>query len=132
MEVSVEATENLTPILRSLRYVTKKSTGEVFVHLSEDRLERDPMDSALSIFEEMNLTKTTDRNGVLIYLNRKTRKFAIVADEGLHRIVGQKYWDELARNLSEDLRATHYENALSLAIYSVGTTLAKRFPILEK
>lgn len=86
------------------------------------------MDTALALFEEFDMTRTQDRNAILVYLNRKTRKFAIVADEGIHRKVGQKYWDELAAHFSEDLRATHFENAISLLVFSVGTTLTKKFP----
>jgi uncharacterized membrane protein len=74
------------------------------------------------------MTRTTDRNAVLIYLNRATRRFAILGDEGLHREVGQRYWDELAVNFAEDLQSTHYENAISLLVYSVGATMAKKFP----
>ena len=124
----MELTEPFSPILRALRFVSRKSTGEVFVHVSENRYERDPTDTALDLFEELNMTRTHDRNAVLVYLNRRTRKFSIIADEGIHRKVGQKYWDELARNFSEDLRATHFENAISLLIFSVGTTLVKKYP----
>ena len=123
----MEATE-ATPILKALRFVTKKSTGEVRVTVSRDRFEKDPMSTALRHFEEYGMTRTTDRNAVLVYLNRATRKFSIVADEGLHRAVGQKYWDTLARNFSEDLQSTHFENAIALLVFSVGTTLAKTFP----
>jgi len=125
----VETTEGtLTPIIKALRFVTRRSTGEVFIHISEDFFEKDPTDTALALFEEMNMTKTQDRNAVLVYLNRRSRKFAIIADEGVHRKVGQRYWDELARNFSEDLQSTHYENALSLLTFSVGTTLSQKFP----
>lgn len=124
----MELTEPFSPILRALRFVSRKSTGEVFVHVSENRYERDPTDTALDLFEELNMTRTHDRNAVLVYLNRRTRKFSIIADEGIHRKVGQKYWDELARNFSEDLLSTHFENAISLLIFSVGTTLVKKYP----
>ncbi|MBS1963799.1 MAG: TPM domain-containing protein [Bdellovibrionales bacterium] len=117
-----------TPILRALRFVAKKSTGEVRVHVSRDRFEKDPMGTALRLFEEFGMTRTTDRNAVLVYLNRATRRFAVIADEGVHRAVGQKYWDGLAANFSEDLRGTHFENAIALLVFSVGTTLAKKFP----
>lgn len=117
-----------TPILRALRFVAKRSTGEVRVHVSRDRFEKDPMGTALRLFEEFGMTRTSDRNAVLVYLNRATRRFSVIADEGIHRAVGQKYWDGLAANFSEDLRATHFENAIALLVFSVGTTLAKKFP----
>ncbi len=121
-----------TPILRALRFVAKKSTGQVHVTVSRDRFEKDPMKTALRLFEEYHLTRTTDRNAVLVYLNRATRKFAILGDEGLHRVVGQKYFDLLAVNFTEDLQSTHFENAITLLAFSVGTTLAKRFPIKNR
>lgn len=117
-----------TPILRALQFASKKSTGEVRVHTSRDRFEKDPMGTALRLFEEFGMTRTSDRNAVLVYLNRATRKFAIVGDEGFHRAVGQKYFDHLGVNFAEDLQSTHFENAIALLVYSVGTTLAKKFP----
>jgi len=117
-----------TPILRALRFVAKRSTGEVRVHISRDRFEKDPMDTALRLFEEFAMTRTTDRNAVLIYLNRSTRRFAILGDEGFHRVVGQRYFDILGVNFSEDLQSTHFENAIALLVFSIGTSLAKKFP----
>jgi uncharacterized membrane protein len=130
VEASVEVTESHepTPILKALRFVEKKSTGEVRVHVSRDRFEKDPMNTALRLFEEYSMTRTTNRNAILVYLNRATRKFAILADEGIHRAVGQKYWDLLAANFGEDLQSTHFENAIALLVFSVGTTLAKKYP----
>jgi uncharacterized membrane protein len=93
--VTTDSTPESTPILRALRFVSKKSTGEVRVHISRDRFEKDPMETALRLFEEYSMTRTTDRNAVLVYLNRATRRFAILGDEGFHRAVGQKYFDIL-------------------------------------
>jgi len=98
------------------------------VHVSRDRFERDPMKTALRLFEEYGMTRTTDRNAVLVYLNRAKRSFAILGDEGFHKAVGQKYFDGLSANFTEDLQSTHFENAIALLVYSVGTTLAKKFP----
>ena len=125
---NTEASTEPTPILKALRFVAKKSTGEMRVHVSRDRFERDPTTTALRLFEEFGMTRTTDRNAILVYLNRATRRFSIIADEGVHRAVGQKYWDALAKNFTEDLQSTHFENAISLLVFSVGTTLEKKYP----
>jgi uncharacterized membrane protein len=126
----VENTEPtaVTPIIRAIRFAEKKSTSEVRVHVANNRFEKDPMASALRRFDEFGMSRTAERNAVLVYLNRKTRRFAIVGDEGAHRAVGQRYWDELAVNFAEDLQSTHYENAISLLVYALGSTLAKKFP----
>jgi uncharacterized membrane protein len=86
------------------------------------------MSSALRRFGEFGMSRTADRNAILVYLNRATRRFAIVADEGIHREVGQSYWDETGVNFAEDLQSTHYENALALLVYALGTTLARKYP----
>lgn len=117
-----------TPILRALRFVEKRTTGEVRVHVVKKAFEKDPTDSALKLFEELRMTRTQHRNAILIYLNRSTRRFAIIADEGIHRPLGQRYWDELGVNFAEDLQSTHFENALALAIFALATTLEKKFP----
>ncbi len=118
----------LSPILRALKFVDKKSTGEVRVHVANHRFEKDPTATALKLFDEFGMTRTSARNAVLVYLNRARRQFSIIADEGIHRAVGQKYWDGLAANFTEDLRSTHFENAVALLVFSVGTTMAKKFP----
>jgi uncharacterized membrane protein len=87
------------------------------------------METALRLFEEYSMTRTTDRNAVLVYLNRATRRFAILGDEGFHRAVGQKYFDILGVNFAEDLQSTHFENAIALLVFSIGTSLSKKFPV---
>lgn len=117
-----------SPILKALQYVSKKSTGEVRVHVVKNPFEKDPMGSALEVFDEYGMTRTTDRNAVLIYINLKTKAFSVIADEGIHRAVGQRYWDELAMNMKEDLQSTQFENAVALTIFTLAVTLEKFFP----
>ncbi len=117
-----------SPILKALQFVQKRTTGEVRVHVVKNPFEKDAMGSALEVFDEYAMTRTTDRNGILIYLNLKTRCFSVIADEGIHRAVGQRYWDELARNMREDLLSTQFENAVSLTIFTLAFTLEKYFP----
>ena len=120
-----------SPIIRALNSLALKTAGEVRVHLSHAHFESDVMATALSLFEEFEMTRTANRNAVLIYVNLRHRKFAIVADEGIHRVVGQRYWDEMAVNLREDLQSTHFENALALTTYGLTVVMQKFFPIVR-
>ena len=74
------------------------------------------------------MERTTRRNAVLFYVNLRTRKFAIVADDGLADAVTPGYWKELSSGLRDDLLSTRYENALAIAIRTIGVTLAEKFP----
>lgn len=125
----MEVGKNTSPIIRALQYLNKRTRGEVRVHISKNIFEKDSMDYALKLFEYFKMTQSTDRSSVLIYLNRHKQAYAVVADEGIHRKLGQKYWDELSKNLKEDLQSTYFENALAMAIHSLGVTLEKHYPI---
>lgn len=117
-----------SPIVREIIRAEKRTTGEIRVHISERRRDKDPYASGLKIFHEHKMTRTQHRNGVLLYVNRRLRRFAIVADTGIHAVVGQSYWDSLAQLLADDLKSTHWENAVSMAVRTIGVTLSMHFP----
>ena len=127
--MAVGNSQDKSPIIRALQYLSKRTTAEVRVHVSQEWFEKDPMDYALKLFDYFKMTQTEHRNSVLFYINRHKQSYAIVADEGIHRVLGQKYWDELALNLKEDLQSTYFENALSMALFSLGVSLEKHYPI---
>jgi uncharacterized membrane protein len=118
----------LSPIVQAIARAERGTTGEIRVHLSRRWLERHPFARATRLFNQYGMTRTAQRNGVLIYINLRRREFAIIGDEGIHKVVGQKYWDELAKHLHEDLASTHIENAVALAVGTVGATLHRFFP----
>lgn len=118
-----------SPILRALIFLHQRVDADVRVHVAKRKFERDPMAYALELFEDHRLARTEKRNGILVYLNLKSRKFAVVADEGVHRLLGQRYWDELAANLREDLQSTYFENAIALTLYALATDLKRKYPL---
>ena len=130
-EVQVEAGKKHSPIVQAIIMAEAETTGEIRVHLSKRFLEKDPYVRALKLFSKFGMHRTSHRNGVLLYVNLRKKKFAIVGDEGVHKAVGQKYWEELVHALKQDLRGTHPEIAISLAVRTIGFTLQKFFP-LEK
>jgi uncharacterized membrane protein len=124
-------TPAVSPIVKALSFLSRQTTGEVHVHIVSKFYERDVLGGALKVFDLYDLSRTTHRNGVLIYVNRSTQKFAVIADEGIHRAVGQRYWDELTVNMKEDFLGTYFENAIALTVFTLAVTLKKHFPIQE-
>lgn len=120
-----------SPIVQAIAEAEQYTTGEIQVHLSRRWFETNPLKRAIQLFRLYGMEKTENRNGVLLYVNLRRRKFAVVGDEGIHKIVGQKYWQELTQNLHEDLQSTHPECAIALAVRTLGVTLARFFPIQE-
>ena len=118
----------VTPELSKLRQALIESltdtTGEIRVHLSSRWGERSPLRRARRLY----LRSELQRNAVLLYFNRRSRKFALIWDEGLESKTGVGYWRELSVLLEEDLHSTHFENALSITVRTLGITLKKHFP----
>jgi uncharacterized membrane protein len=50
------------------------------------------------------MTRTRHRNGVLIYLATEHRKFAILGDEGIHRVVPENYWEDVKEEMQKNFR----------------------------
>ena len=125
-EAQVEAGKS--PIVAAIAAAERGTTGEIRVHLSKRRWDPDPFARAQKIFAQLGMYRTNQRNAVLLYVNLRKRKFAIIGDEGIHQAVGGRYWQELSNALRDDLHSTHLENALALAVRTIGLTLARFFP----
>jgi len=118
-----------SPIVEAIRLAEENTTGEIRVHLSKKWIERDPYKRATRLFQKFGMFRTTHRNAVLFYVNLKRHKFAIVGDEGIHKTVGQRYWEELARELKRALISTHPENAIAIGVSKIGEILQKHYPL---
>ena len=119
-----------SPIVRAIAWAEKDTTGELRVHITRRLFEKDPWARAQKLFSRYGMSRTTHRNAVLLYVNLRRRKFAMVGDVGIHAKIGQRYWEDLAKSLSEDLQSTHYENAIAIAVRTIGITLKTHFPLL--
>jgi len=118
-----------SPIVEAIRLAEENTTGEIRVHLSKKWIERDPYRRATRLFQKFGMFRTTHRNAVLLYVNLKRKKFAIIGDEGIHQTVGQMYWEDLARALKHALISTHPENAIALAVSRIGDILHEHYPL---
>jgi uncharacterized membrane protein len=120
-----------SPIIEAIQEAEQGTTGEVRVHLSRSFIEKDPFAHAWRIFEQYGMVRTTNRNAVLLYVNLRRKKLALIGDEGIHHAVGQEYWEKIVAKLTEDLRSTHAERAIAHAVRKIGETLRHFFPLEE-
>jgi uncharacterized membrane protein len=121
--------KHFSPILDAIRDAESRTTAEIRVHLSRRLIEKDPFKRAKHLFHQYGMYRTTHRNAVLLYVNLRRRKFALIGDEGAHHSVGQRFWEELARDLMRNFISTHPENAIALAVKKIGERLAQDFPL---
>ncbi len=103
------------------------TSGEIRVHI-ENRCSDDVLDRAAFVFKQLGMNKTQLRNGVLIYLAVKNRRFAIIGDKGIHAVVPDNFWDDIKAKMMDHFREDRFTEGLIQAIASSGIHLKKHFP----
>jgi len=103
------------------------TSGEIRVHI-ENTCNGDVMDRAAYVFEKLQMHKTKLRNGVLIYLAVKNRKFAIIGDKGINEVVPDNFWDDIKQNMLNNFRNNEFTKGIAEAINRAGKQLKAHFP----
>jgi len=103
------------------------TSGEIRVHI-ENTVSGDVMDRAAFIFKQLGMTRTKERNGVLIYLAVKNRRFAILGDSGINQVVPSNFWNDIKANMLNYFRDNRFTDGLIEAISETGRHLKQHFP----
>lgn len=115
-------------ILEAIRKAERATSGEIRVHV-ESSCPGDPMEAARERFARLGMAATAGRNGVLFYLATQEGRFAVFGDEGIHREVGDPFWQTLRDRMAERFREDAFALGLEEAIAAVGAHLARAFPL---
>ncbi len=114
-------------IAEAIRAAEKKTSGEIRVFISRHEI-ADPLAEAQSHFIQMGMEKTRERNGVLIFVAPRARKFAVVGDEAIHARCGGGFWTALAIEMESHFRDLHFTRGIVHAVRKAGDLLAVHFP----
>jgi len=123
-------------IARAIAEAEARSTGEIVVSLAPffiGSVER----AAERAWERLGMSRTRDRNGVLLFVVPGRRQLYVRGDQGIHEKVGPQFWEEVARAVSARLAADGRSKdarteALLHGVSLVGEALAKHFPRRER
>jgi uncharacterized membrane protein len=86
------------------------------------------VEAARRRFGSLGMAATEQRNGVLFYLATSDGRFAVFGDEGIHREVGEPFWEALRDRMAARFREDAFALGLEEAIAAVGEHLARAFP----
>lgn len=114
-------------IVEAIAAAEKKSSGEIRVHVTRrkpDNLE----ERARRRFELLGMTKTAERNGVLIYIAPKLRRFQILGDTGIHEKCGDDFWKATTAEMETHFRREAFTEGILHGIAKIGDLLAEHFP----
>jgi uncharacterized membrane protein len=115
-------------IVGAIREAEQKTSGEIRVFFQRGNLKGDALPAARKQFRNLGMQKTKERNGVLIFVAPRARKFAVVGDEGVHQKCTEEYWSRLIDFMRDYFQKEEFTQALVAAIDQAGKLLAKHFP----
>ncbi len=115
-------------IIEEIRLAEKQTSGEIRIHLDR-RAGKDVLQKAQTVFTRLGMNRTQHRNGVLIYLATDHRKFAILGDEGIHRVVPENYWEDIKDEMQKHFREGKFCEGICFGIRQVGEKLRAYFPV---
>lgn len=119
--------EDEQEIVQAIVSAEKNTSGEIRVHI-EERSEKAPLDRAQEVFFELHMNETKDRNGVLFYVGVADKKFAIIGDEGIDKVVESDFWDCTKDIVISNFKEANFKNGLVEGVLRAGDRLKKYFP----
>jgi uncharacterized membrane protein len=114
-------------IVAAIQQAEKKTSGELRVFISHKVVD-DPVRTAQRHFIRMGMEKTRERNGVLLFVAPRSRKFAVIGDLAVHARCGDNFWTRLSAEMSGYFRRAEFTNGIVHGIRKAGDLLAEHFP----
>jgi uncharacterized membrane protein len=114
-------------IINAIKIAEKNTSGEIRVHL-EENTDKPPLERALEVFHFLKMDATELKNGVLIYIAVKSKKFAIYGDEGINKLVQENFWNSEKELMLSHFTKGNFAEGIKLAILEVGKKLKEFFP----
>lgn len=114
-------------IVEAIGLAEKNTSGEVRVHL-EKKTNKLHFDRASEVFNTLEMHKTKDRNGVLIYVAVKDKNFVICGDEGIDKKVPPDFWESTKEAIQNQFRNGNFAQGLIDGITKAGEQLKHHFP----
>ena|SRR5438128_4082293 len=114
-------------IVDAIRGAEKQTSGEIRVHV-QPRCGPNIRAFAERTFERLGMTRTTHRNGVLLFIATEPRQFVILGDRGIDEKVPAGFWDEIAAKLTIRFKNAQFTDGIVEAINAAGEHLKQYFP----
>lgn len=119
--------EEQQQLINAIVDAEKATSGEIRIHL-ENFCWGNEVKEAKKVFTKLGMHQTKERNGVLVYIATRSRKIAIVGDEGIHQKLGNEYWQNLVEQLISKFKENRKAEALAACIKECGRQLGHFFP----
>lgn len=109
----------------------RNTSGEIRLH-AEGHCKIEVLDRAAYVFEKLHMHETKERNGVLFYLAVHDRKFAILGDAGINRVVPGDFWDQIKETMLGYFKEGKFADGITRGILMAGEQLKAHFLYLKE
>lgn len=114
-------------IAASIADAEKLTSGEIRIAI-EKHCKSDAFDRATEYFFKLDMDKTAEKNGVLIYLAYEDHKFAIIGDRGINQVVPEDFWETTQVAMKAHFASANYAGGIIAGVRLAGEKLATFFP----
>ena len=114
-------------IITAIKQAEKATSGEIRVHLQK-KLKEPIMTAASQRFEQLGMTATALKNGVLIFVAVQAKQLAIIGDKGIDDCVPDDFWETTIIEMKNYFKADDMIGGIEAGILTAGHALQKYFP----
>jgi uncharacterized membrane protein len=115
-------------IAEAIRSAEKRTSGELRVFISRKEIE-DPVAAGEAQFVELGMNNTRERNGVLLFIAPRSRKFAVIGDTAIHARCGDEFWQRLTTEMSAYFQKGEFTQGIVHGVQVAGELLGTHFPL---
>lgn len=114
-------------IVEAIQLAEKNTSGEIRIHL-EKTTSIAHYNRAVEVFNSLEMNKTNNRNGVLIYVAVSDKQFVICGDVGINQKVPHDFWDATKIIIQNHFKNGKFKQGLVDGIHNAGQQLKQHFP----
>ncbi len=122
----------LKELSNQIAEIEKKTAAEIRVvvrhrrHWSERKL--NVRQVAEREFRALRMSRTKAGTGILVFILVGERKFELLADHGIIKVIPEDFWENLAGKLSEHFSKSNFHHGLKTSLAEVGEILESKVP----
>ncbi len=117
-------------ISNAVEEAERYTSGEIRICV-EKNCSEPVLDRAANYFKKLEMDKTAQRNGVLVYIATKDHQFAIIGDAGINKLVPHDLWDSTKDTTLAYFKDGDLPAGIIAGVKIAGEQLKAYFPYLD-